>query len=178
MFDPDDERKRIIESRWSDGLHDPILCESCGQPVTIYRRDEDDNAIYDRTCASCVNKFRGPGAVKVFSPAAPPKPREHCGYCYDNKPMIGMRWCGPCAIRINEMGRGKSPESDAAIDIRIAYLKKRMAGVVSVGWLDDPTMPEILDDLYQAFEDAEKEESVGAPETPALVRGPDDPRSD
>jgi len=175
VFDPDDERKRIIESRWNDGhAGAPILCQTCGRPVIIFGRDENDNAIYDRTCARCTNLAGRPAAAV----SVPPKPREHCGYCYDRKPLIGMRWCGECAIRINEMGRGTSPEYDKALDLRIAYFKKRMADVVSVGWIENPDMPEILDDLYQAFEDAEQRESARASGDSDLVRGPETSRPD
>lgn len=84
--------------------------------------------------------------------------------------MIGMRWCGPCAIKTNEASLGKSAGQDEVIHARIAYFKERMTGKVSIENAEEPTEVIDLSPLYQAYEDdlvdldsmENGEESIGA----------------
>ncbi len=132
-LDPDDQIKMAKESRafGGDVPGRGPRCYRCGAQALVYGQDrKSGDPVTDNRCVRCSNaifnalKRRGP--ILTPPPAAPP---PVCKYCWKSKPLLGS-WCGPCAIRHNELALERGETTKEQTEAAIAYFRGLMDGSI------------------------------------------------
>lgn len=109
--------------RSPDGV---VRCNLCGAKALVYGQDKNAEPVTDNRCAKCTLRIlRNLPRVDQDPGFNNADKQPLCKYCAKATPLIGV-WCGPCAIRNNELARDNGWCEKEYAEANIVYFQSLM----------------------------------------------------